>query len=149
MSGLELQRIALAAGSTVLFLAACNDSTSPTEPEVEEVVEVATVTETFSGDLDLGEISCHLFVTTQTGDVDMEMTGVAPLATLTLGLGIGLPDENADGDCALFGLDQSVRLGEILQSASLTTAEYCVCIFDVGNIFATETVTYTVDVKHP
>lgn len=133
-----------------LTLAACDDSTSPTEPTVEEeVVEVARVTETFPGDLELGETSCHDFITAQTGDVDMTISAIAPLETLTVGMGIGTPDAAVEAGCVMFALDSSVRLGEILQSPQLEAAEYCVCVYDVGNIFPSETVTYSVDVTHP
>jgi hypothetical protein len=131
-------------------LAACDDSTSPTEPTTEEEeVEVATVTETFDGSLRLGETSCHDFVTTEVGDVELTITDLEPLGTLTLGMGVGVPDEAATSGCSLFAADQSVRLGDILLSSQLAVAEYCLCVYDVGNIFAGETVTYSIDVTHP
>ena len=128
---------------TLLLLlgAACNDDNKP-EP-------VPTVTETFDGDLALGESSCHFFDVTQPGPVTMSITALAPLETLTLGLGIGLPDDTAETGCGLTVTDTSVRKDESFLASVSLVGQHCVCIFDVGNIFVDQTVTYTLDVDHP
>ena len=72
----------------------CNDDDGPTAPTTPEEPEpVPTTTETFMGALALGGSSCHFFEVVQVGPVTMSITALAPLETLTLGLGIGLPDE--------------------------------------------------------
>ncbi|MDA8016766.1 MAG: hypothetical protein MPN21_04890 [Thermoanaerobaculia bacterium] len=131
------------------WIAGCSEYESPTAPVEEEVVEVERVTEVFSGDLELGETDCHGFMTSLTGDIDIELADLGPLETLTLGMGIGTPDEAAADGCSFFASDSSVTRSTILQSPSLVAGDYCVCIFDVGNIFPDEVVTYTLDVTHP
>lgn len=144
-----LQRLALV-WLLSLSLLACDDSSSPTEPvEEEEVVEVETFTESFSGTLQLGGTSCHDFSTLQLGDVDMTITSLSPLDTLTVGMGIGTKDSESTEGCAIFASDSSVRVGDVLRSVQLAVSEYCLCVFDVGNIFPSETVTYVVEVTHP
>ena len=149
MNESTLQRFALV-GTLSLWLLACDDSSSPTAPvEEEEVVEVETLTESFSGTLALGETSCHDFSTLQLGDIDMTITSLAPLDTLTVGMGIGTEDSESAEGCAIFASDSSVRVGDVLRSVQLAAGEYCLCVFDVGNIFASETVSYSAEVTHP
>lgn len=138
---------------TVLFVGivsvACDGSNdTPTDPVVDDPV-VETITDTFMGTLMLETTSCHTFSLGQTGDIDMTVTALEPLVTLTIGMGVGLADDAQETGCAQFAADGSVRLNDVLQTTAATTADHCVCVFDVGNIFADETVTYTVEVTHP
>ena len=131
-------------------LAGCDDDDAPTEPvEEEPVVTVETTTESFSGSIQQASESCHGFALAEIGDVEMTLTDLQPLTTLTVGLGIGTPDETLETGCSLFGQDSSVRIGETLLSAALAATDYCVCVSDVGNIFPDVTVTYAIDVTHP
>jgi hypothetical protein len=133
----------------VMFGAACgNDNptvpVTPPEPE-----PVPTVTETFMGALGLGGSSCHFFDVAQAGPVTMSVTALAPLETLTVGLGVGLPDDSVESGCGLIVADTSVRKDESFLASVNTVGSHCVCVFDVGNIFAGQNVTYTLDVEHP
>ena len=94
-----------------------------------------------------GGSSEHVFTVQQTGSAEMTITALEPLATLTVGLGIG--NVGDDATCILFAQDNSVRVGETLRASGLTPANYCVRISDVGNIFEGVTVDYSVDVDHP
>lgn len=130
--------------------AACNNSDNnplPTAPEEPE--PVPTTTETFMGALVLGGTSCHTFEVMQPGPTTMSITALAPLETLTLGLGIGLPDAEANGGCGILVFDDSVRKDESFLATVNTVGDHCVCVYDVGNIFANQNVTYTLDVDHP
>ncbi len=42
-----------------------------------------------------------------------------------------------------------MRVNQTLLAANLLAGDFCACIFDVGNIFPGETVTYTFEVTHP
>ncbi len=130
------------------LLGACSDSNSPTEP-IEEVVvaEAVLYTETFAGLLETGSATPHVFEMLEIGDAEMTIVDLAPLSTLTIGLGIGVLD--SEDACIVFAQDVSVRLDESLTSADLTAGTYCVLVFDVGNIFPSETVTYSLEVVHP
>ena len=134
----------------VVFTVACSDDDNPVAPTVDvEPPTVPTITETFTGQLVLGSSSCHFFDVAQPGNVEMSITSIAPLETLTVGLGLGLPDEAAETGCVLAVTDNSVRKDETFLSAVGIAGEHCVCVFDVGNIFADQTVTYSLDVEHP
>ena len=108
-----------------------------------------TTTETFAGELALGGASCHFFEVAQIGNLEMSITSLTPLETLTLGLGLGLPDDEFEGGCALSVTDTSVRKDETFLAVVGTIGTNCVCVFDVGNIFEDITVTYMLDVEHP
>lgn len=125
------------------------DNDSPTAPVVEEPEEVPTFVDTFTGTLVLGQTSCHRFTAANRGAAEITITGLQPLETLTVGVGIGLDDGDPQTACPYFALDNSVRVGETLLSQLIDVTDYCVCIFDVGNIFAGQTVTYVFDVEHP
>lgn len=123
------------------------DKRTPTTPV--DTPPPPTVIEMFSGAIALGETSCNLFEVMETGDVTMKLTELAPLGTLTVGVGVGTEDSSVDTGCSLFASDRSVRVLEKLVSGGLNPGVYCVCVFDVGNIFPDQTVTYTVEVEHP
>lgn len=136
---------ALVAG--VLGSPACSTRDRPTAPEPEP--DPPTTTETFMGDIDQNESSCHSFTLVADGDVTLLITSLQPLPTLTVGLGLGQPDTAAATGCSLFVQDDNVRTNQSLLASNLQAGDYCSCIFDVGNIFPGETVTYSFDVTHP
>jgi len=148
----ELMKKPSALAILVLLLlvgAACNSDnpvapiTPPTPPPV------PTTTEMFTGQLALGGVSCHFFEVAQIGAAEMSITSLTPLETLTLGLGVGLPDEAAETGCTLIVTDTSVRKDETFLATLGTLGSNCVCVFDVGNIFEDVTITYTLDIEHP
>lgn len=141
--------LVMASGIVLVCFAslACNDDESPTEPEPEPAAP--TVTETFQGDIEQTETSCHDFALMADGDVTLKITDLQPLSTLTVGLGLGQPDATLATGCDLFVQDDSVRVNQTLLAANLLAGDFCACIFDVGNIFPGETVTYSFDVTHP
>ena len=127
----------------------CDDNDSPTAPVVEEPAPVPTVTDTYTGELRLGETSCHVFNAVNPGDSQLMIVSLEPLPTLTVGLGLGIDDGDPETACSFFATDRSVRVGETLLSRLTSTGDHCVCILDVGNIFADQTVIYTLQVEHP
>ena len=140
--------------ATLIFLLllgiGCNNNDGPSTPTAPEEPEpIPTTTDTFMGALGLGGSSCHFFDVAQVGPVTMSITALAPLETLTLGLGLGLPDDTAETGCALIVTDTSVRKDESFLASVTGAGGHCVCVFDVGNIFADQNVTYTLDVEHP
>ena len=130
-----------------LALAACSSDDSPTEPEDE--VEPTRITETFTGTFGQDEEVFHQFTVVETGDVDMTITELQPVETLTVGLGIGTFDVEADPQCVPIATDTRVVVGATLLSSNIEPGEYCMLIGDVGNVFPDATVTYTVEVVHP
>lgn len=137
--------------SAVLVLAtlACSDNKkkSPTDP-VDPEAPIETVTSRFSGQLpQLGEV-CHFFMTAAAGEITAGIVELKPLSSLTVGLSLGRPADIDPSICSIIGEDRSARINETFLSANNPAGEYCVCIFDVGNIFPGEVVTYKIDVEH-
>ena len=137
-------------GALVLVLAAfgcSDDDESPTTPEEEP--DFPRVTESFTGMFGLGGRMEHNFTVENPGDVEMKITSMEPLETLTVGMGIGTVDETLDPPCNIFASDNRVVVNSVLLSAGLAPGEYCVSVGDVGNVFPDQTVTYVVEVTHP
>jgi len=124
-----------------LATAACGGST-PTAP----TPAAPTTTETFTGTvLQNGGIN-HTFTVAQAGEVDATLTSVGPLNTLALGFILGTYDGT---NCNPGYEDDNARQGDVLSGTTSATGTFCVRVFDVGNIAANSTVTYTVSVAHP
>lgn len=146
--------LAIIVGLAVGASMGCSGSDTPTEPtDPVDVTPVDTVTETFEGSISQLDTSCHHFETSERADVTLNLTEIGPLPTLTVGMGIGTSDEIVEGSdedqgCTLFASDRSVQAPATLLSASLGAGQYCVCVFDVGNIFANRVIDYTVEVEH-
>lgn len=130
--------------ATLLAVAvgACGDANQsvPTTPSP------PTSTETFSGTLvQLGSAS-HPFTVSSTGPVTIGLTSVGPLTTMALGLGIGTWD---GVNCSTASRNTNARAGSTALSGTATSGNYCVRVYDSGNIPADWEVTYEVQVVHP
>ncbi len=143
-----LSRFGLVFLIAILAMAGCDDDDSPTAPIVDPV-EPPTVTITFAGSIAQGTTGCHDFNVPAVGAVQLSITELQPLETLTVGMGAGFVDDTVETGCALFATDRSVKLNDVLQTTVGAPDNFCVCVFDVGNIFPDQTVTYTVSVTHP
>ena len=131
-----------------LTLSGCSDDKkNPTDPEPPP--EVPTVTQTFKGSVMQTGHDCKTFSMTNAGAVEMQIVDFEPLISITMGLTIGQPDPQASRGCASFATDDSVRVFETFVSSGLLAGNYCICVFDVGNIFPGETVSYELEVTHP
>ncbi len=131
-----------------LALGACSDNKkNPAAPEPEP--EIPSVTQTFRGNIGQLEVDCNNFSMSNPGPVELQITELQPLTTLTVGMVIGTLDSSVATGCAPFAEDETVKLFETFLSAGLDAGTYCTCIGDVGNIFPGETVNYALAVTHP
>ena len=126
-------------------LSACNDNPVAV---IETPDPDPQTTEMFTGTFEQLGNSVHLFTVAGLNNTEITITDLQPLATLTVGLGVGTSSD-AGVTCSLLAQDRSVRLTETLLLSNLAPAEYCVVVFDVGNVFPDQTVTYTIEVLHP
>jgi hypothetical protein len=131
-----------------LPLAACNDD-SPSESPAPTPTPVPRVTDTFTGTFGQNGAASHSFTVSQVGDVELKLTAIAPLATLSVGMGIGQVDTTLTPPCRNFAEDANVRVNETLLSGNLAAGTYCVRVRDTGNVFPGVVVDYTVTVTHP
>jgi len=143
MSGLQHFRICLSA-LALAAVAGCGAAststpTSPTAP--------ATATDTFSGTLAQSGTVTHIFAVAANGTVEISLTSVAPLATMSLGVGVA----TSDGTSCLAAISQTAdaRSGSIALKGTAAVGNYCVRVYDSGNIPTATDVTYTLQVTHP
>jgi hypothetical protein len=136
----------IAALALLTAMAACSSnnnnstSTTPTTP-------VNLTTETFTGTVNSGGNDFKTFTVTQAGELDITLTQVGPPATISVGLGLGQPSA---GTCQFtipnaYGTVQAGSTPQI--SGTANAGQFCVEVYDVGNIQAP--ITYTVTVVHP
>lgn len=101
------------------------------------------LTDTFTGTLSAKASDGHLVTVAKNGNIDVTLTGLNPTTTITVGLGLGQPV--AEG-CSLLIYNEGAKAGTIL-SGSAGPGNYCVIVYDVGNV--TDPLTYTLSVVHP
>lgn len=146
----HLQRAVLAALLLALGIGsgACSDnSNNPAAPE--PAPEVPTVVVEYTGNIEQLETDCNEFTLADGGDIQMQITDLQPLSTITMGLALGEPDAAQEENCFPFAEDRSVLLLELFTSADLAPGDYCICIFDVGNIFFGESIDYILELTRP
>ena len=136
----------LVLAATALVLVGCDDDDNPVD--VEETVLDDRVVETFTGTVEQASDSINLFTVVGINQTDLTITMLEPLETITMGLGVGTTTDGG-ATCAFVAQDNSVRQNENLIAGTLTPGEYCVSVYDVGNIFPDQAVTYSIDVEHP
>jgi len=139
----QLRALSLAA-VLALALGACGtegDSTTSTAPTP------ATTTQTFSGTIDQLGSAVHSFTVSATGTVTIGLTSVGPLATMALGVGMGAWDGVNCGTS--IAQNENARAGSAALTGTATAGNYCVRVYDSGNIPEGWSVSYTVQVAHP
>lgn len=122
-----------------LMLGACGDDpvstpTAPTTP---------TVTETFTGTLNVNGAITHTFVTGTFGTVTSTLTVVAPDTTV-LGMAMGTWNGIA---CQIILAADKAALNTTVTGSVSSVGNLCVRLYDVGSI--TEPTSYEVQVVHP
>ena len=141
--------------AAVLALSACQSSSDSGASLVPTVVEPPATTETFTGTVAVKSSSSSPFTISQAGTIAITLTAAGPPSTVTMGLGVGAPD--SAGVCQVFQTGfvatQAGTAPQISGTVSQTGA-YCVSVFDASLITGvtgnqSDTVTYTVTVKHP
>lgn len=131
----------LAAGLT--FAASCGTTTTPTAPTT-----APTITDTFNADLSQQGSITHNFKVTSTGEVTVTLTSVSPLATMALGIGM----MTSDGTSCVNTLTQNdnARANNVAAlQGTAASGNYCIRVYDSGNIPVSSTVSYTITVVHP
>jgi hypothetical protein len=124
--------------AVALFAPACGDPPAPTLPSP----VAPTITETFTGTLLPIGNNMHSFFVTRIGGLQVSLTGIAPGATV--GLGVGTP---SGANCLLIENLTAVAspAAQLVGTATLP-GSFCVAVYDVGNLV--EAVNYTVVVLH-
>jgi hypothetical protein len=149
----------LLAASALALASACSSSDSsalptvaaqalPTAPTTTPTTPTTptTTVETFTGSFTQGSYGLHPFAQTARGALTVTLTDIGPDATLVVGVGIGSWDGTS---CSLISgaFSDAAKIGWAV-TGTAAAANFCVAIYDVGNVPADTTVTYTITVEH-
>lgn len=124
-------------------LGACDSSsgttTTPTTPTT------PSTTETFSDTIKRGGSKTYPFAQTAAGPITIGLTSVSPLSNMALGVSIGTW---GDPNCSPVTKNDNARAGQTAISGTATAGNYCIQVYDSGNIPSDGSVTYAVQVVH-
>jgi hypothetical protein len=123
----------------LLATVGCGSSQTPIEPD--PVYEQKT--EVFSGALAAGGVSPFHFPVVNPGAINLAITQLSPISTLTMGLRLGSWDATANNCPEQLGTSVAT-LNAVFTGNPSGPGEYCVAIVDVGNVQTTTDFTLTV-----
>ena len=104
------------------------------------------MTETFTGAITQNSTSIQSFATQRAGTVTATLKAVAPDGALVVGFSLG----NWTGTACQVMLDNNAATGgAVLSGTSSGAGDLCLRMYDVGNIVAPASATYTVEIVHP
>jgi len=135
--------LVVVATALTLALGGCTSDTTPTAT----APSPATSTETFSGTVAQSGTTGFPFTVANAGTATIGLTTVAPLSTMALGVGIGTYDGTACGTS--ISKNDNARSGATALTGTATVGNYCVIVYDSGNIPEGWSVSFTVQVVHP
>ena len=129
-------RVPAAARFAAVFAAlvtsiACGGST-PTEPTAPAPV-YELKTSTFPGTVTTGGSVGFPFTVVNPGDISLSIIELAPVSTLTMGLALGSWDAAAS-TCTQQLTTNTATLNVVFSASPSAPGEYCVGIFDIGNV---------------
>jgi hypothetical protein len=129
-------------GALMIATTGCgSDSSTPTTPTP------VTTTESFSGTVGHLGTSGHSFTVATTGPVTITLISVGPLTTMSMGIGVGIWDGTT---CATSSTkNDNVRTGAVALTGTANAGNYCVNVYDSGNVPEDWEVSYEVQVVHP
>ena len=99
------------------------------------------ITENFSGAIDKNGAVTFTFTVAAPGTITASITSLAPIVTLAVGMSIGTWDGTV---CSASLSNDNARVSDQLTGNTAVTGSYCIRVYDVGNITATEQVAITV-----
>ena len=138
------RRLLLAAA--LAAVSACGGTTAST-PTTPTSPSTTSTTDTFSGTLAQSGTGSYVFAVAANGTVTISLTSVAPLSTMSLGVAV----MTSDGTNCLNTISQTTdaRSGSVALTGTAATGNYCVRVYDSGNIPSATDVSYSVQVVHP
>jgi hypothetical protein len=119
----------------------CGSTSTPTQ---NTPVTYEQHTETYSGTINVGETKAFHFTVTNPGSLDAAITSLSPISTLTMGLNLNYWDVTAEACPRSTVSSEVARVNAALSGTPQQAGEYCVSIFDVGNVQGATDFTITV-----
>jgi hypothetical protein len=132
-----------------LMVGACGGSSNTTPIVTTPTVTPTMTTETFTGSIGQNGAAVHPFpVATGGYTILAGYASLAPSSQTALGLGMGYWDAAAS-TCGLNQVqNDSAKSGSTALTATANAGNYCVRVYDGGNIAQGVTVSYTLQVQH-
>ena len=131
MSWLTFARTA-AIGASLTFVACGSGGTTPTSPTTPTTYPQKT--ESYNGSIAPGETKWFHFTVENPGSLDAAITSLSPVSTLTMGLYLGGWDATNEACSKSNIFSDGARLNLVLSGTPQAAGEYCVAIYDVGNL---------------
>jgi len=120
-----------------------NSSNLPTTPTPN------IVTETFNGTIVQGQTAVFNFTITNSGYTLLAgYTSISPASVTALGLGIGNWDSGSQTCSLNVTQNDSSHSGSTAISGTAGSGNFCVRVYDAGNVPADTTATFTIQVQH-
>ena len=130
--------LAILLSCSSLWTAGCSDPVAPAMP----TPVAPTITETFTGTLQVLGSNTYPFTVQQVGGLKVSVTDVTPGAAVSLGVGAQSPTV-----CTVIStLTAAPSPAPQISGTATAAGQFCVVVSDVGNLV--EAVTYTVVVQH-
>ncbi len=139
---MSLSRVgAIALLGASLAASGCGSST----PTSSSPTSYPQLTESFAGTLTVGQLKAFHFKVTNPGSLDTYIASLTPVATLTMGLQLGVWDATAE-TCSKAIWTDLAQVNQAMSGTPQAAGEYCVAIYDVGNV--QETTDFSLTVLH-
>jgi hypothetical protein len=108
---------------------------SPTEPTPAPAPVYDLKTSTFTGTVKTGGTVAFPFTVVNPGDINVSITELGPVSTITMGIALGFWDATAS-TCTQQLSTSAATLNLVFAASPSSPGEYCVGIFDTGNVQA-------------
>ena len=125
-------------GLAAVAMAGCETTTVPPPPPTVDPIKV-----NFSGTLPVNGATVHRFVPTEVGEIDVRLTVLAPVSSVSIGMGLGIWTGTS---CNVLIADDNAIQNALLIGTATGAAEFCARLYDVGKL--TEPTDYTIEVTH-
>jgi hypothetical protein len=122
-----------------------NSTPTPTTPSVPSFTDVYTG-RVAQGETNFGADNSNHFTIHAAGNLTATLTKISPLSTITLGMNLGVYDV-ASATCQVQLETPSAKLNLVVNASVAVPGEYCVGVYDVGNI-GSDPVDYEVTIVH-
>lgn len=130
----------------VLPLAVAVSSCSGEIDNIPTTPDPVTVTETFSGTINVNGAATHTFFTTATGEVKATLTSLGEQPPAQVGLSMGTLSGQTSTCVIVLTNDKAVVTSEVTGTVTSLSGTLCVRIYDVGSL--TGSVPYEIKVSH-
>jgi hypothetical protein len=130
----------------VLPLAVAVGSCSGEIDNIPTTPDPVTVTETFSGTININGAASHTFFTTATGTVTATLTSLGENPPAQVGLSMGTLSGQTSTCVIVLANDKAVVTSVVTGTVTSLSGSLCVRIYDVGSL--TASVPYEIKVEH-